>query len=69
MFLNTKKRWTLVAALFVIVAVLFAWENGFLPFEPRQPNVVEQTAPEQAEADKPASGQAAAERRRAAPTV
>ena len=61
MFLNTKKRWTLVAALFVIVAALFTWGNGFLPFEPRQPNVVEQTAPEQAEADKPASGQAAAE--------
>lgn len=41
MFLYLKKRWTLVAALFLIVAILFAWERGLPPFEQRQPDVVE----------------------------
>ena len=36
MFLHMKIRWILVAALFLLFAGLFAWEKGWLPFDPLQ---------------------------------
>ena len=39
MFLHMKIRWILVAALFLLFAGLFAWEKGWLPFDPLQADI------------------------------
>ena len=39
MFLHTKIRWILVAALFLLFAGLFAWEKGWLPFDQLQADI------------------------------